>query len=461
MSKDAGGTLIIMQNQNKIMAGKKPKEEAEEKPENNPREEEKEDFSIILGTRKKKKPAPEDKENEEKEQAAQAESEGKKPAPAEEAPPKKPEKVLTLPELLKKKEDIELFLTSLEDAHQQCKFPEYTYTRLKRKNEADLSTMNQKIKEMEAGQLGIPSGPQGLAAAKAGGKAVGGRQMLSEVNAMLEKRLGGLPSLERLKNLGEEIEKMEDAFSKFSELKTQMAAIRTELDGYQSIVNELKSHEKLFSNDMTDIRNMLYTLQSSITQKTDGKAVIPGKLPAQAGARTDDVTKKLESFSKKMDDVCSKLSSRIDQVSVIEEQEVSGYVNELKKSIDEIRSGLSRYVRKEDLDKIVRQAPGAAPARLEEAKAAKVAPRKPEKQTAGIAELVNFKGKEVVVECSLAPLKSIEEKSMRLYWYRISDKTGEGILTSYSSIQDKKARIIGTVKETKTGSIYLLFSKMA
>ena len=160
------------------MAGKKPNEKAEEKPENNPREEEKEDFSVLLGTRKKKKAEPEDKEKEEKEQAAQAESEAKKPSPAEEAPPKKPEKVLTLPDLLKKKEDIELFLTSLEDAHQQCKFPEYTYTRLKRKNEADLNNIKQKIKGMEAGQLGIPSGAPGLAAAKAGGKAGGGRQIL-------------------------------------------------------------------------------------------------------------------------------------------------------------------------------------------------------------------------------------------------------------------------------------------
>ena len=56
MSKDAGGRLIIMRNQNKIMAREKPKEEAGEKPENKPREEEKEDFSVLLGTRKKKKP---------------------------------------------------------------------------------------------------------------------------------------------------------------------------------------------------------------------------------------------------------------------------------------------------------------------------------------------------------------------------------------------------------------------
>jgi len=78
-----------------------------------------------------------------------------------------------------------------------------------------------------------------------------------------------------------------------------------------------------------------------------------------------------------------------------------------------------------------------------------------------IADLPDFVGKDVTVQCSLSELKKIEKKGTSLYWYSIADKTGKGIMTSCERIPAKKARISGSAKETKTGSVYIFFKHMA
>jgi len=69
-------------------------------------------------------------------------------------------------------------------------------------------------------------------------------------------------------------------------------------------------------------------------------------------------------------------------------------------------------------------------------------------------------GKHVIIACFIEPLRTIEENKINLYWYRIRDQTGEGVLTSYSKISAGKSKISAYVKKTKTGSLYLLFDKM-
>jgi len=152
------------------------------------------------------------------------------------------------------------------------------------------------------------------------------------------------------------------------------------------------------------------------------------------------------------------LKGRIDQVSAIGESETEGYMNELKKGIEEIRSELSGYMKKEDIEKIVMRPAVEGPGRGEKA-APRPVPRK--KGTVDIADLPDFVGKDVTVQCSLSELKKIEKKGTSLYWYSIADKTGKGIMTSCERIPAKKARISGSAKETKTGSVYIFFKQMA
>jgi hypothetical protein len=92
-----------------------------------------EDFSIILGKK-----------------AIGSGSEKKEAIPPRKPVPKEPEAPSitkqSLEQLLKKKEEMETFMHSLEDAHTNSKFPEYTYERLKKKVERELINVNKEIR---------------------------------------------------------------------------------------------------------------------------------------------------------------------------------------------------------------------------------------------------------------------------------------------------------------------------
>jgi len=389
-------------------------------------------FSVILGT---KRPVEKEPEHEDAE---------KKPGTEKVAPVEKPKKPETLGDLLKKRQEAELFLASLEEAHAQSKFPVYTYQRLKKKSEAALRRMDMEIKKMQ------PSVP-------VSGK-VSIQKTMSAIGMLMEKKMEGLQMGGKMEELGKKMEIMESALKKIPYLKSKLTKLKNELDEYQSVMSRVKSHEKSLAEEVSDIRKSLSALGLEVTQRTKEKEIPIEEIKQSVDSTVKNLSRKVGSISRKLEEMFDALKDRIDQVSVIGESETEGYMNELKKGIEEIRAELPGYMKKEDIEKIVMHPVVEGPGRGEKA-APRPAPRK--KDTLDIADLPGLLGKDVTVQCSLSELKKIEKKGTSLYWYSIADKTGKGIMMSCEKIPAKKARISGSVKETKTGSVYIFFKRMA
>jgi hypothetical protein len=303
------------------------------------------DFSIIFGTRRlsderpgKQKPKPKSPKE-----------------PAEKKAPKKE----SLDELLKKREEIELFLTSLEDARLNSKMPEYAYERLKKKSEVDL------------------------------------------------------------KNVGERIKK----------------------GGYKHVKREGESLEM----NISEVRSAIASLKGEKRIDTGYNQSRPDK------TRLKEFEKKLNELSESLQNVSKRLSKRIDEVAVADDVEITENVRRLKKEIDSLRSCLSEFVRKTDLsDFLLRTTMSLAAAEHPTVR----------KESVDIKRLSGFVGKTVTVECGISLFKSVERGKAKIYWYRIEDGTGRTILTSYEKIGRKKAKIVGDVKKTKSGSAYLVLRKI-
>jgi hypothetical protein len=116
------------------------------------------------------------------------------------------------------------------------------------------------------------------------------------------------------------------------------------------------------------------------------------------------------------------------------------HVKELQKDLESIRSEFPKYVRKDDLKRM----------------ALRPAPPKVRKDDVTMLDDVHvFVGRKVTVEGDVRLLKSVEEKGMKLYWYKVKDRTGEAIMVVHEKIDGSKAKVRGTVRETKSGSLYI------
>ncbi len=400
-----------------------------------------ESFSILLGKRRdyvEEKPL--DKEE-------------KKPAPVKETVEKKPPRKLTLKELLAKRHETELFLSSLDDARQQAKFPEYTYQRLKKRNEVRLSMIDREIKRMKAG---MPRVPEAAAV-----ETTAGRKIIEEVNALLEKNLRHAPSRDMLNELGNKIRNVETALRKIPYLKSGVVRLKSEIGEYKSIIDDLKSHEKSLSEKLTGIRDSLSSLSARVIEDIRGKEENEALKQQSVDKRITDLSRKVNAVSRKFEDMNTNLGSRINQLTVLEEVKTEGYVNDLKNQIEGIRSDLSGYVKREELGKTTQE-----PAKPAE-KAVKIKKRVDkdkakviEQSKVDVNDLVDFVGKDVIIECDVSLMKRIDEDGMKIYWHNIRDKTGDSILTSYEKLPKKKVKIRGKVKKTNTGSVYVLFKKI-
>ncbi len=377
-------------------------------------------FSVILGTRRIQ--AEEEEEKPEKPEEHPAEKKPKEKPTKKPAPQKKPaavkkpaEKKLTTAELMKKRQELELFLDSLEEAHTQSKFPVYTYERLKRKNEMELGRIDAMLKEArQSAPAGgaTPPRPSGEPAAAPAGK-----------GTKTESVPGKLPSL-----------------------KSQLASLRGKMDEYESLVSKMRSGER----------------PASAAPKSKAPSPAPGpgkKISVDTAVKGLDT--KVDIIASKLEETFEALRARIEQLSVIGEVETAGYVKELKREMEKLRAELPSYMKKDDLRKIVLQPVTEEKAAAPKAKAPsppKAVVKKPE--TTCLCDLEDSMGKDVTVECDISPLKSIDEKGMRLFWYRIQDRTGESVLTAYEEIKAKRAKIRGSVKKTRTGSVYIFYKKM-
>jgi hypothetical protein len=166
----------------------------------------------------------------------------------------------------------------------------------------------------------------------------------------------------------------------------------------------------------------------------------------------NDLGVMVASLSKKVDGIFDSLRKRIDQVSVIGESETHEYVKDLKSEIGSIRSELPKFVRKEDMQKmvlqpVIRDSPGAA---------AKPAPARSGGKVTEVGGIEHLVGKPVTVDGRLSLLKTVGKGGVSMNWYRLSDPSGESIVMSGRPLKEGKARMKGTVKKTSTGSVYIL-----
>jgi len=312
-------------------------------------------FSIILG----KRVSGADK-------GQKAEESRVKPQAKKEPGEKKPVKRKSLEELLKRKDELELFLASLEEARAQSKLPEYSYEKIKKKGELELSTIGKEIKEIGYGSI---------------------------------------------KKEGDEL-----------------------------------------SKNLTEIKKAVTSLQG-------GRVIDTAYNQKQAPdyKKLEEINGKLNELSNSLLLVTKKLSERINEIAAAEDTEITDSVGSIKREIDAIRSELSKFVLKSDLEKLVfRNRIGihqtSGPVHSEHEKS---------KGVVAIKDIPKFAGRRVTVQGSISLFKSIENAGNSIYWYRIADKSGSGILTSYEKLDEKKAKVYGKVKKTGSGSFYILFSGVA
>lgn len=318
-----------------------------------------EDFSILLGTRRSDGDVP-DKD------VKKPEEPKSKPPEPEEPVEKKTVRKENLKDLLKKKEEIGLFLASLEEAHLSSKMPEYTYDKLKKKGELDLINTDGKIKKMG-----------------------------------------------------------------FKPVKKEGDALDKNISEIKAAINSLKKEKRIDTE---------YNQKASLNQ-----------------AKVKELEIKLNELSKNLQQVSRKLSQKIKEVAVTEDVEITENVKVLKKEIDDIRSRLSEFVRRTDIENIVLR-PSIGLHKTPEIRPVSVVPLK--EKVVKIKNLSGFVGKSIIVECNVNLFNHIGEGKTEMYWYRIEDDTGNSILTSYEKIKGKKVKMLGKVRKTKSNSFYILFRKL-
>ncbi|MBN2331425.1 MAG: hypothetical protein JXC85_06425 [Candidatus Aenigmarchaeota archaeon] len=397
-------------------------------------------FNVILGTRMSHDSEP---EKESKREVAEAE---KKPVPEEPAPVA--QESSSAEDLLKKKQQIKKMLASLNDARSRSNMPTYSFHRMKKMYVAELARINALLsaKVMPAQvKEGEPGRPKGRGAGKTGKKPEGNAARDSE-SVMME-------------DLVRRVERVESAHGLLPSFKSQLESLKSKMDEYEQVVARLRSDEEELSKELPRIKRSLSALNGRVSQERPGKKAAAREPPAADLSAMERISRKVDALAGKLTGTLEALKSRIDQVSVVDELETKAYVRDLKKDISKVRSELADFLKKEDLTKLVLHpvVEGGA----EQAQAPRSAKGRPgKKEMVTIDALGGMLGKDIAMECSLSLLKSVTQRGMRMYWYRIEDATGESILTSGSEIRAKKARLEGSVKRTKTGSVYVEFRRL-
>lgn len=402
------------------------------------------DFSVLIGERQLGEIEPEKEEKKEKPKPA-GKKEEKKPVKKEPKAKKKESRQ----DLLRKKEELELFLHSLEDAHEQSKFPEYTYERLKKRNELELARVNKLIDGKPADIKKQPgeSAKEAPKATKPIKKETGQPDMKQESHE------------EKIKeNIDNKVGGMESFINKIPHLKSQITGIKTELSEYDNIMNEIKSNELVLARELTAIKKQIKSL--GLGAKRKGKKG-KGK-PKGINDQIVDLSKRMDFLSGKMESIFNQLKTRVDQLSVIEEVENVKRIKDLKKTIEQFKTELKDFVKKDELGKLVLRPVVDTLVKIDEKRPGKQEKAKKTNKSDVIVidDLKSLVGKEVTIEPEISLIKSVEEKNMSMYWYKIKDETAESILTCRQRILKKRAKIKGIVKKTKTGSIYLSLTKL-
>ncbi|UCD03244.1 MAG: hypothetical protein JSV63_01235 [Candidatus Aenigmatarchaeota archaeon] len=314
------------------------------------------DFSIILGKRVIK--------DEKKEKSAKVKkTPGAKPK-VHETVEKRPDiAVQSLDELLKRKDELEAFMQSLDDAHKSSKFPEYTYDRLKKKMDVELINVNKEI----------------------------------------EKR------------------------------------------GYKEVKKET---EKLNS----DINTIKKVVSSAKTQGEKALRTDYDQKPGPEYHRIEMLENEMRDLSEKLEHFYNRLKDGVDKVYSGADREMVKSVRYLKNEMDTIKSRLSDFVRKSELN-FVTGTPSKVPVRRD--------PEDVADNVVQLDELSNNVGKTVIINSKLSLFNKADKGKTKLYWYRIDDGTDTCIMTSYEKLGEKVAKIVGEVKKTAGGSCYILFKHFA
>lgn len=403
-------------------------------------------FNVILGTKMSDDIQPETETKPEKAQ------EEKKPVPAEPVPAEPapiPDESLSREDLEKKRQQLKNMLASLKDARSKSNMPTYSYHRTRKKYVAELSKIESLLSAKggpQPAEGGKPGKPAGRAAGKAGEQAKG--------------TAAGAPSGKQMEDLMRRVQQVESAHGMMPSFKSQLESLKSKMDEYQQVVDRLKSDEQELSRELPHMKRSLSALKGRVRKVSKGKGAAAGKTAPMDAGSMEMISRKVDTLAGKLAGTLDAMKKRIDQVSVVDELEAKAYAKDLKRDIRRVRSELANFLRKEDLTKLVLhpvvEGKGDAGKAPLPSKA-----KRGKSEIVPIGELAGRVGKKVTIGCSLNLLKSVRQRGMRMYWYRIEDPSGEGILTSGSEIKAKKARLSGRVRKTKTGSIYVEFGGLA
>lgn len=319
-------------------------------------EPENEEFSVILGTRKsgsRRNPKPSDVPEKVKEE------------PKDVFRPEK--KKRTLSELIEKKEELEIFLNSIDEAHKNSKFPVYSYEKLREKAESELS----KIKDC------------------------------------IKKRA-------------------------YSDVKKEAEDVNADIKELHKSIASMKDRK---------------VIKSDYEPADDPKNVSIEKLE-----------KEIFGLSGRLESMYKKLNRKIEDVSMEDDVKMTENISRIMEEIKSIKASLSGFVKKAEMNNITLRTPVSMKhmGGLDAIRIQKPIP----KHVVSLKNIAHHKGKDVMLECTITPFRFLKKNRTEIYWYKITDSSGKSILTSYKKIKTKKAKILGSVRKTRDGSLYVLFREL-
>ena len=222
----------------------------------------------------------------------------------------------------------------------------------------------------------------------------------------------------------------------------------------ESAYPDAKKEAENVNADIEELKTSIMSMKNRRVVKTDYE-----QSPDPKNASIDELEKEISELSRKLETLYKRLNAKIDDVSVEEDAIITENVKQIMGEIKAIKASLSGFVKKAELKDILIRSPavikhaGRAPA----ARRMKPIPR----HVVRIRDLSKHKGRDVMLDCTIIPFKFLKKGKTQIYWYKILDGSGRSILTSYSKIKPEKAKIIGSVRKTKDGSLYVLFRELA
>ncbi|MCD6495654.1 MAG: hypothetical protein J7K54_00100 [Candidatus Aenigmarchaeota archaeon] len=302
---------------------------------------------------------------------------------------------------------------------------------------------------------------------------------LSDIHKLVKKRKT-VPK--KISDTDKNVKKIGNVAFNVPKIRLGVETHMKDMKGHKEAVSDIRKSEDSIHKQVEEVRNSLSRLKTDVSEK-----VLSEKLRSQLKQQemllkqreaermieksTEKLNMKVEMMSRNLDEALERLSRRIDESSKIGKLEMTGNIEYLKGQIEQLRSELPKFAKK-DIAKAAAEKPRKTHRKRHKKPAHKpreadylhlaVPKEKPveEPPAVKISELEKYKGKKVVIEADVAAGSKVEDGEVTMYGYKVSDSTGEVMMTSLTEVPAGRNMILCEVIEA-SGRIYLRFVKPA